>query len=49
MIQYKSNLSGVMICGHDTIQIHGFAKKIHGYTIPATLILIQMKILLGQV
>jgi hypothetical protein len=28
-VGYQSNLFGVRICSHDTVRIHGFAKRIH--------------------
>jgi hypothetical protein len=29
IVKHESNLFGVRICDHETIQIHGFAKRIH--------------------
>ncbi len=31
-VRHRSNLFGVRICDHDTIQTHGFMKKIHVFT-----------------
>ncbi len=31
-VGYQSNLFGVRICSHDTVRIHGFAKRIHVFT-----------------
>ncbi len=44
IIRHKLNLFGVQICDRDTVQVHGFAKQIHEYTIPwyNSYILIQM-------
>jgi hypothetical protein len=32
---HRSNLFGARMCGHHTVRIHGFAKRIHMYTIPS--------------
>jgi hypothetical protein len=33
IVRHGSNLFGVRICDHDTIRIHGFAKRIHVFNI----------------
>ncbi len=32
IVGYESKLFGVRICGHDTVRIHGFVKRIHVFT-----------------
>ncbi len=32
IVRYESNLFEVRICTHDTVRIHGFAKRIHVFT-----------------